>query len=95
MARLCIKMYWLRRAVFLLPVLILLQAQAVFATLHADDDKAYKENGTIRNRLTHADPKLQYMSRLDYTRFIESALTDSQQAIASAPSLNAFDMRRT
>lgn len=82
-------------SVLLLSDLMLLQAQAVFATLHADDGHVYKENGKINARFSRDDPNLQFMSRLDYTRFIESALTDSQQTIASAPSLNTFDMRKT
>lgn len=65
----------------------------VYATLHVEDDKAYKQSGTTR--FSRDDPKLQYMSRMDYTSFLEAALDESQRNIASAPSLNMFDMRRT
>lgn len=68
------------------------QTQVIFATLHAEDDKVYKKCG--KARFAQEDSALQYMSRMDYTKFLETALDDSQKALTSSPSFSIQDMRR-
>eukprot|EP00892_Ulva_mutabilis_P006601 jgi/Ulvmu1/4312/UM002_0033.1 len=66
--------------------------QVIFATLHAEDDKAYKQSG--KAKFAQENPKLQFMSRMDYKKFIETALDESREALNSSPSWTMQDMRK-